>query len=205
MLQANRSFAIMNYLGHAFLSFGDEEILTGNMIADHVKGRLALDHFPQRIKTGIELHRKIDAFTDDHPATIRAKLLFRQDYDLYAGAIMDSLYDHFLANDPKHFSSEKKLLDFSLRTYDQLEAHANYFPEAFAQYFPYMKEYNWLYNYRTMQGMKRSLNGLHKRAKYMPAIDKAYGIFVANYYQLAQCYYEFIDDAVRFVKVELSH
>src|SRR5690606_23703046 len=121
----------MNYLGHAVLSFGDAQILTGNLIGDHVKGRLALDNFPEGIRKGIELHRKIDQFTDDHPASKRAKVLFRESYGLYAGAIVDSLYDHFLANDPKHFASENDLLQFSLHTYKQLETHSSYFPEVF--------------------------------------------------------------------------
>jgi acyl carrier protein phosphodiesterase len=195
----------MNYLGHAFLSFNDPELLTGNMIADHVKGKLALNNFPDGVRKGIELHRKIDSFTDDHPASQRAKILFRQDYGLYAGAIIDSLYDHFLANDPKHFSSETMLLHFTLQVYQKLEENKNSFPQEFAQYFPYMKEHNWLYNYRTLPGMKRSLEGVYRRAKYMPVPDKAYEIFVGYYYQLAQCYYEFIDDVLRFVKVQLSH
>jgi acyl carrier protein phosphodiesterase len=195
----------MNYLGHAFLSFGDPELLTGNMIADHVKGRLILSTFPEGVRKGIELHRKIDSFTDDHPASQRAKILFREAYGLYAGAIIDSLYDHFLANDPKYFPSEKTLLDFSLDVYQKLDENRDSFPQKFVQYFSYMKEYNWLYNYRTLQGMKRSLEGLYKRAKYMPVPDKAYEIFIAHYYQLAQCYYEFIDDVLRFVKVQLSH
>jgi len=194
----------MNYLGHAFLSFGDAAILTGNMIGDHVKGRLALNAFPGEVRKGIELHRKIDQFTDDHAASKRAKLWFREDYGLYAGAIIDSLYDHFLANDPKHFPAEGDLLRFSLNTYTQLGEYSNYFPAQFQTYFSYMKEHNWLYNYRTLQGMQRSLNGLHRRAKHMPETDKAYQIFVGHYYQLAQCYYEFIDDAVKFVKVALS-
>ena len=80
----------MNYLGHAFLSFGDGDILTGNMIGDHVKGKIALEQYPDGIKKGIMLHRKIDEYTDLHPATQRAKLPFREVYGLYAGAIMDT-------------------------------------------------------------------------------------------------------------------
>ncbi len=194
----------MNYLGHAFLSFGDHNILTGNIIGDHVKGKLALDHYPDEIRKGIELHRKIDMFTDEHPATKRAKVWFREVYGLYSGAIIDSLFDHFLANDPKYFNSEQHLLEFTQITYDGIEQNAAYLPATFATYFPYMKEHNWLYNYRTLSGMKRSLTGLHRRAKHMPEIDKAYELFIGHYYQLAQCYYEFIEDAVRFVKVELS-
>lgn len=192
----------MNYLGHAYLSFNDADILTGNMIGDHVKGRMALEQFSPGIKKGIELHRKIDAHADTHPATQRAKLIFREDYGLYAGPIMDTLYDHFLATDPKYFSSAEALLSFSEQTYAQLETNAASFPPKFAAYFPYMKEHNWLYNYRTLKGMERSLSGLARRAVHMPPIDKAYQIFVTNYYHLNQCYYEFIDDIVKFVKAE---
>jgi acyl carrier protein phosphodiesterase len=194
----------MNYLGHAFLSFGDKDIVTGNLIGDHVKGRLALDHLPAGIRKGVELHRKIDEKVDLHAATARAKLLFRNDYGLYAGAIMDTLYDHFLANDPKLFASSDALFEFTQTTYLQLAGNEQYFPPKFADYFPYMKQQNWLYNYRTPKGMERSLSGLVRRAKYMPSAEKAYEIFVTNYYLLNQCYYELIDDVIKFVKVELT-
>lgn len=194
----------MNYLGHAFLSFGDGAVLTGNLIGDHVKGLVALEQYPPGIKKGILLHRKIDGRADIHPATIRAKVLFREDYGLYAGAIMDTLYDHFLANDPKMFASSEALMDFTQTTYRQLEAHQEFFPPSFAAYFPHMKENNWLYHYRALKGMERSLQGLARRAKHMPPPDKAYNTFVTNYYQLNQCYYEFIDDIIKFVKNELA-
>lgn len=194
----------MNYLGHAYLSFGDSEILTGNLIADHVKGRLALEKFPTGIKKGIELHRKIDSFTDAHSATQRAKIWFRGDYGLYAGAIMDTLYDHFLANDPKLFVSDAALLAFTAEVYTKAAEHMDYFPEAFAKYFPHMRQHNWLYSYKTMQGMQRSLQGLSRRATYMPPIENAYLTFIAHYYELAQCYYELIEGIITFVKIELS-
>lgn len=200
----NRSFAAMNYLGHAYLSFGDTDILTGNMIADHVKGRLALADYPEGIRKGIELHRKIDAATDVHPATLRGKLLFREDYGLYSGPILDTLYDHFLASDPKIFSSAAALQAFTEGTYAQLETNAAWFPARFATYFPFMKEQNWLYGYRALKGMERSLGGLHRRALHMPDPRKAYEIFVTNYYMLNQCYYELIDDIISFVKAELK-
>jgi acyl carrier protein phosphodiesterase len=195
----------MNYLGHAFLSFGDSDILTGNMIADHVKGKAALGQFPEGIRRGIILHRQIDERADTHPATMRAKLLFREHYGLYAGPIMDTLYDHFLANDPKYFAGENALRGFSQNVYSQLEGNEQYFPLKFAAYFAHMKQHDWLYNYRTVKGMERSLSGLAKRALYMAPIDKAYEIFISSYYQLNQCYYEFIDDVISFVKNEAAY
>ena len=195
----------MNYLGHAYLSFGDANILTGNIIGDHVKGKLvAQELYPPAIWKGIMLHRKIDEFSDNHNATRRAKLFFREDYGLYAGAIMDTLYDHFLANDPKIFANETVLATFTRETYKKLDQNAAYLPESFAAYFPHMKEHNWLYGYRTLKGMERSLIGLFRRAKHMPAPEKAYEIFVGHFYQLNQCYYELIDDMIGFVKNELN-
>ena len=195
----------MNYLGHAFLSFGNGDILTGNMIGDHVKGKAALEQYPGEIKKGLMLHREIDGYTDVHPATQRAKLIFREDYGLYSGAIMDTLFDHYLASDPKYFKTKEALLEFTQNTYQQLQNNAAYFPPDFAAYFPHMKQHNWLYNYRNLKGMERSLNGLARRATHMPPIHKAYEIFVANYYHLNQCYYELIDDVIKFVKIELSN
>jgi len=194
----------MNYLGHAFLSFNNAGILTGNMMGDFIKGKLALEKLPTEIKNGILLHRKIDEFSDRHPATSRGKLMFREDYGLYAGAIMDTLYDHFLASDPKYFPASADLLAFTQKVYRQLEANQQFFAPAFALYYPHMREHNWLYNYRTLKGMDRSLHGLARRAKHMPAPEKAYQHFVTGYYQLNQCYYELIDDLIKFVKIELE-
>jgi acyl carrier protein phosphodiesterase len=194
----------MNYLAHAYLSFGDPLLLTGNMIADHVKGQKALQHFPERIAAGIRLHRKIDAFADEHPAALRARPWFREAYRLYAGPILDALWDHFLANDPACFASEDALRRFSELSYAQLEDNAAWHPAAFARYFPYMRQHNWLYGYRHLPGTRRSLEGLSRRAAHMPPTDAAYEIFVGHYYELAQCYYELMDALKAFVKMELE-
>ncbi len=191
----------MNFLGHAVLSFGDADLLAGNMIADQVKGKAAFQKFPERIQQGILLHRKIDAFTDAHPATARAKILFRSAYGLYAGALMDILYDHFLANDARYFPDEKTLQDFAAKCYSQLESNAAFFPPPFALFFPFMKTQNWLFNYRNLKGMKQSLLGLQRRAKYLTEVDTAFEIFIAHYYLLNQCYFECMDDLAGYVKV----
>src|SRR4051812_31532584 len=149
----------MNYLGHALLSFNKPEILVGNMIGDYVKGKLILETFPEGIRQGIMLHRKIDAFADVHPATLKAKNLFRPDYRLYAGAFVDSLYDHFLANDPHYFPTEKALFEFSQEVYESLRRQEELLPEKFREMMPYMFSNNWLYNYRTLKGMKQSFGG----------------------------------------------
>src|SRR5678816_1567442 len=94
----NCSFAGMNYLGHAYLSFDSRPILVGNMISDFVKGKEQFV-FSGKVQQGILLHRQIDQFTDTHPAIRKAMEIFRPYYRLYSAPIMDILLDHFLAND----------------------------------------------------------------------------------------------------------
>ena len=179
----------MNYLAHAYLSFNHPDILVGNMISDFVKGKKKFD-YPPGIQEGIMFHRAIDTFTDEHEATREAKEVFRPHYRLYSGAFVDVVYDHFLANDPNEFT-EPSLLDFSEKVYSTLDKQTQYLPERFATMFPYMKEHNWLYNYRTKWGIGKSLGGVVRRAAYLTESDTAYQLFEEHYQLLEDCYRHF--------------
>ena len=192
----------MNYLGHALLSFGRPQILAGNMIGDYVKGSVILDSFPEEIKQGIILHRKIDAFADSHPATLRAKNLFRPDYRLYAGAFVDSLYDHFLANDPRYFPGETDLRSFSETVYAQLDSNKSYLPERFLKMLPYMVSDNWLYNYRHDQNIKFSMRNVLNKAKYLDKDIPVFEAFLDNKDILQKCYDDFFPDLMAHAKAE---
>lgn len=194
----------MNYLAHAFLSFHNADILTGNIMGDFVKGKKALHTYPNDIQKGLILHRKIDEFTDKHPVNARCKNMFRNDYGLFAGIFTDIIYDHFLANDPQYFSSEKKLFQFSQNSYKLIEANATIFPQKFGQLFEYMRKENWFYSYRTLKGIEKAFQALRYRSSYLQETQKAYHIFISNYYDLNQRYYELIEDIVTYAKNELN-
>lgn len=188
----------MNYLAHAYLSFNDPEVLVGNMISDFVKGRQK-DAYPENIKRGIMLHRLIDGFTDMHPATAKAKEYFRPSYRLYAGAFVDIVYDHFLANDVFVFS-ETALADFAQKTYSILDNYIDVLPGRFAEMLPYMKKHNWLLNYRTKWGIENSFRGLVHRAKYITESNTAFEVFEKEYVALQDCYIEFMPDVTRYAR-----
>ena len=172
----------MNYLAHAYLSFGRPGILVGNMISDYVKGEKKYD-YPEQIQQGIAVHREIDRFTDTHSATKEAKEIFRPAYRLYAGSLMDVIYDHFLALDENEFTDES-LKAFTINTYAMLDQFTDHFPEKFSRMYPYMKAQNWLYNYRYRQGIEKSLAGVVRRAKYLEESDTAYLLFNEHYDEL---------------------
>jgi acyl carrier protein phosphodiesterase len=187
----------MNFLAHAFLSFDQPHILTGNMISDFVKGKRKFD-YPLSIQNGISLHRQIDDFTDFHPATAKAKNFFRADYRLYSGAFVDIVFDHFLANDENQFPEIKSLENFTKTTYDLLEKNSFYFPAKFQNIFVYMKNQNWLFGYHSKEGIRKAFGALARRALYFNESETAFQIFNDHYKELQICYEEFFPQLKEF-------
>jgi len=194
----------MNYLAHAYLSFQQPDILLGNMISDYIKGKKQFD-YPQAVQKGITLHRAIDNFTDTHAATQELKSFFRSQYRLYSGAFADIVYDHFLANDLKEFESETVLQQFAKNTYRQLEARSELFPPPFQKMFPYMKEYDWLSNYRHKWAIEKSFIGLVRRAAYLTESAIAFEIFNNHYSRMQNCYLAFFPEVKKFTLHQLDN
>lgn len=191
----------MNYLAHAVLSFGHNEILIGNMISDFVKGSSKYSYAPM-ILHGINLHRMIDTFTDRHPATKAANMVFRKVAGPYAGAFTDVSYDHFLATDPTIFSGES-LTAFAARTYDVLEAHYAVLPERFKNMLPFMRNQNWLLNYSNHDGIRSSFGGVFRRAKYLEHNEGVFRQFMEHYDELQQYYSQFFPELYAYALHEL--
>ena len=194
----------MNYLAHAFLSFNDPDILTGNMISDFIKGKNKFQ-YPLPILRGIDLHRQIDNFTDFHAVTAKAKELFRPQYRLYSGAFIDIVFDHFSAIDESQFENNGGLEKFTHHTYHLLDDKTSYFPLPFQMMYPYMKEQNWLYNYRLKEGIRKSFGGLVRRAVYLNESAIAFSIFNDHYYELQNYYNEFFPELKSYVSEKLRN
>ena len=177
----------MNLLAHAFLSFHHPETLVGNMISDFVKGKKKYD-YPVLILNGINLHRAIDTFTDAHKATRLAATYLKPAAGAYAGAFVDVVYDHFLANNATQFSSDSALETFAGETYAVLLQNRNLLPDKFAGMFPYMQSQNWLYNYKHIQGVQNGFAGVACRAKYIESSEETFALFEKHYYSLQDCY-----------------
>ena len=187
----------MNLLAHAYLSFDQADVLTGNMINDYVKGRKKFD-YPLAIQKGMELHRAIDQFTDTHSVTKRAKMYFSPDYRLYSGAFIDIVFDHFLALDVEQFVEYGSLQNFTKRAYYLLSREQRFFPDPFQRMFPYMQEQDWLFHYQFRTGIRNAFGGLVRRAKYLNESEIGFRIFEDHYTDLQMCYNEFFPELKDF-------
>ena len=149
------------------------------------------------------MHRLIDNYTDTHEATKEAKEVLRADYRLYSGAFVDVVYDHFLALDESEFT-DLSLAHFSKDVYASLDIHNKWFPERFALLFPYMKNQDWLFNYRSFRGIKNSFEGLVRRAAYLQDSETAFNLFREHYQLFYKCYRHFWATAKPYVRSQFD-
>lgn len=172
------------------------------MLSDFIKGRRVLD-YSSGIQKGIQLHRYIDEVTDAHPATAKAKQIFRPYYRLYSAPITDIIFDHFLANDPLYFT-EPALLAFTKNVYAALEAQSALLPVRFTNVLYYMQLDNWLYHYRTTQGIEKSLQGLMRRATFISDSAPAHQLFLQHYTELQACYADLFPAVKQMAKARMD-
>ncbi len=193
----------MNYLAHAYLSFKEPQVLVGNMISDFVKGKKHYD-YPPLVLVGIKLHRAIDAYADLDPFCKKIASYFSESYRLYGAAFADVVCDYFLANDEHEFASADSLDVFCQNSYKRLEAHKEFFDPVFSLMFPFMKEQNWLYNYRGTEGIRKSFRGLQKRSKYIKETDTAFATFLEHKEEMRIHYDSFFPNVKKFAEKSLQ-
>ncbi|MBK8712796.1 MAG: DUF479 domain-containing protein [Niastella sp.] len=167
------------------------------MISDYVKGKQKFN-YPVSIQHGIMLHRAIDAFTDSHDTTRHIKKYFQPRYRLYAGAFTDIVYDYFLANDPAYFPNEEQLMKFTERCYSLLQQEQAWLGPVFGKMFPYMRSQDWMYHYRFHSGIKKSFEGLRRRALYIPETESAMEIFRTHESDMLPYCHDFFESVKKF-------
>ncbi len=150
----------MNFLAHILLA-PDTEARVGALLGDFVKATTEAEFGPV-IHREILLHRKIDGFTDSHPAVRAAKALFRRETRRFAGILLDVFYDHLLARDWARYCA-RPLPDFVREFYRDAERYRARFPPPFARAFDSMVADDWLQSYRTFAGVQETVQRIGMR------------------------------------------
>lgn len=192
----------MNYLAHLYLSFNDPEIMIGNFIADHVKGK-AVEKYTGRVRKGIALHREIDTFTDQHPVTLRSKERLRPVFRKYAPVIVDLYYDHFLARDWSLYH-HRPLADFAQYSYALMLNHRTLLPERTVYMLGFMESQNWLLKYATVDGLQRALTGLSKRTAFESNMEHAHEFLKQHYTDFEKEFEQFFPELRLFANAIAS-
>lgn len=191
----------MNFLAHIYLSGGNPPIIIGNFIADSIRGKKYLT-YPTEIQRGILLHRHIDTFTDAHPIVRKSTKKLHKNYGHYSGVIVDIFYDHFLAKNWKDYC-EKPLEIYVDEFYDLLGEYYGILPINVKRLMPYMIADNWLFNYSTLKGISRVLDGMNRRTKNKSKMNFAIIELEEHYKEFEAEFTAFFDELITFSKQKL--
>ncbi|MDO9510712.1 MAG: acyl carrier protein phosphodiesterase [Bacteroidales bacterium] len=186
----------MNFLAHLVLSPPEKEIILGNFIADAVKGS-TINTFSSCIQEGIQLHRKIDTYTDQHHAHRHSRIILQPRFAKFSGVITDIFFDHYLAKDWIRFSSEN-LETYTLRHYEIIEEYWEILPPITRKIFPFMKGDNWLLNYSSIDFLKRVFEGMSRRTRFKSEMEYATDFLLLHYNAFEEDFNILMPDLISF-------
>ena len=153
----------MNYLAHLLLSPDDDLSRLGNIMGDFMRD-VDPEKLHPKVWAGIQLHRRVDVFTDSHPVVRDLRKLFSKERRRFAGVILDVVFDHFLIKHWNKFSTDS----FSLyvdNCYAALWQHRERMPERMELVVGWMIKRDWIRSYSEISHVGRALDGLAGRLK----------------------------------------
>ena len=186
----------MNYLVHFLMAGDDDELRLGNLLGDFVKGRVERFAHPgatERLRTGIQMHRTIDAFSDRHPAVHRSKRILTPDYGKLSGVIVDVFYDHVLARRwPEHHP--RPLPVYTQEVYRTLRDNLDRMPAEVHPLINAMSRGDWLAGYASQRGIERALQGMAARWPVAAGIGTAGRLLSDHFDRFSADFDEFLPD-----------
>ncbi len=151
----------MNYLAHAWLARHSDDAILGGLLGDFVFGQSVLQDWRPSVRLEIVRHRRIDRYTDDHPAVVEARALFGG-LRRYAGIVLDVYFDHRLAREWMQWN-DAPLDDFTARVYRVLREHRDELPPRLLAIAPRMAAHDWLGSYRERANVDGAVHGIATR------------------------------------------
>lgn len=163
----------MNFLAHFHTARASDDLLSGSFMGDFVRG--SVEKQEARFRAGIVLHRKVDAFTDEHPLVLESVARLRPACGRYAAVALDVIYDHLLATSWEKWSDES-LDEFTRRVYAVLRRDAVSYPERAGRIAASIASGDWLGSYRSEGGIRFALQRMNARVRH--GVDLTAGLDV---------------------------
>ena len=180
----------MNFLAHLHLATLANSSLTGNLMADFVRGDPHAQ-WPSDIAGGIVLHRRLDALTDRLPEVRQACALFRAETRRVAPITLDVVWDHFLAKHWTQLHPDESLRQFSAGAEREIMLLLPGTPVAFQELNQIMWRERWLERYAEKARLQTVLRGMAQRRPRLYALRDSWHDFVENYSQLEALFFLF--------------
>jgi acyl carrier protein phosphodiesterase len=192
----------MNFLAHLYLSGDSDELRLGNFIGDFVKGNKYLDYAP-KVATGIQMHRSIDYFTDNHPDVKFCMLLLKPGYGRHSGVIVDIFFDHFLASNWSDYSAVT-LRQFAREAHGLLIRNFFVLPMRVKQFLPFLIRHKRLESYARIENIFHVLEIMSNHTSLPSNSEYAIKLLNEEYGQFEAYFRRFFTELVEYVEREYS-
>jgi len=150
----------MNWLAHVFLSENHIEHQLGNLLTDPLKAK-SWEGASQRVISGMQTHKRIDAFTDKHAIVSKSKAHLAKRGPL-KGVVLDILYDYYLSLHWEKFAHVERVP--FLETFRTQAPHAIVdYPDRAQEVIARVVMNRQLSSYISMDGVERAFGRIDKR------------------------------------------
>lgn len=188
----------MNYLAHAALAQPDIYSIVGNLLGDFCKG-ISVEQLQPQILAGLQNHRAVDRFTDQHPLVRVAKQQFSAARRRFAPIALDVLFDHYLI---QHWSSfyPQPFDTFKAQLYSQLASAEHLMPQAMQRTMHSVRTHDWFAGYARLDYLAMALDRIASRIRFN---HRFYGIITEiqpQYRQLEQLFLQFYPELQQHVQ-----
>jgi acyl carrier protein phosphodiesterase len=195
----------MNYLAHLFLAQRNAHSLAGNLMGDFIRD-VDISKLPQAVARGIDNHKAVDRFTDNHPVLKSLKTGFSR-RRRFAGIIIDVVFDHFLIIHWDKYCDDSRQ-DYIVYCYDNLLAMKHIMPQRMLQRVQWMVQNDLLNSYARLDGVADALNGISLRMRFDNHLRGAIEEVVSHYEALEKGFLEFFRELCHYVaelNIEAAH
>jgi acyl carrier protein phosphodiesterase len=172
-------------------------LLTGNIIADMVKGKLKKD-IPAEIAAGMKLHLLIDHFTDTHAATRQMCDELTPFFKRYAPVMVDIFLDFHLGSEWERVS----IISFPQHedwVYESLKSQSAFLPEKISFRLKSMISHRWLNLYRDKENLPEVTRRLSLRSSQPGDFSGALEIYNSTEDKFKPLFYTFFNDMRRYI------
>ena len=154
----------MNHLAHALIAEHTGTSIVGNLMGDFVKGPLEDGAWDAEILRGLRLHRRVDAWTDEHPLFHRSRMRLGPELRRWSGILVDLYWDHVLAREWDTLAGEP-LGPFADRVTSELTAARPILPGRMLRFVEFMTASRLLEAYARTEGIRGALEGMSMRMR----------------------------------------
>ena len=159
----------------------------GALLGDFVRGRAALEAYPQPVREGIRMHRQIDSFIDTVPQFAQLRSGIEAPFRRYAGIILDLGFDHELARRWPEFNAQP-LVEFDRDVRDLLARNDGLVPDGLARFMAYADRRGLFAAYARPEEILHSLRGIGRRLSRRNPLHRVAEIWDGLEPRLAQAF-----------------